>query len=325
MRRLLIPAFLLAFTASASAQSLPLRYGQTASTLRSVFSLPIFIAEREKFFEREGLVVTVVPINGGTDRMVAALYDGVVDVTHVSTPFLVSAALNGSDAVAIAAEFANPIYTLVARPEFKTIGALKGRTIGLAAAADTIAIATRRLLEKNSLNSGDFITRELVGTPARFKCLMDGVCDAVPLGQPDDFIALSKGYVELGRTSDALPNFQYTVTAVRRSWAAQNAEAVQRYVRALAASLRFIRDPGHRADVERTLTETTDATPEIAARILSLYLNPDRGVLPKQGEFDIKGFAQVLDMMHETGAIKGETPAVSRFIDQQFLRAAGIE
>ena len=37
--------------------------------------------------------------------MIAALHDDWVDVTHVATPFLIGAALAGSDAVAIAAEF----------------------------------------------------------------------------------------------------------------------------------------------------------------------------------------------------------------------------
>lgn len=135
----------LGLAAPGTAQTVKLRYGQTASTLRSVFSLPIFIAQREGFFAREGLDVTVVPIAGGTDKMIAALHEDTVDLTHVSTPFLIQAALAGSDAVAVAAEFNNPIYSLVAKPEIKSFADLKGKLLGLAVAADTIAISTRKL------------------------------------------------------------------------------------------------------------------------------------------------------------------------------------
>src|SRR2546421_8732416 len=94
----------------AEAETLKLRYGQAYSSAHSIFSLPVAVAEREGLFVREGLDVRViVPIPGGSDKMIAALHDDWVDVTHVATPFLVRAALAGSDAVAIAAEFKNPI------------------------------------------------------------------------------------------------------------------------------------------------------------------------------------------------------------------------
>src|SRR5689334_6238115 len=105
-----------------------LRYGQAMSAAKSIFSLPVVVAEREGLFKREGLDFRVViPIPGGSDKMIEALHDDTVDVTHVATTFLVRAALAGSDAVAIAAEFNNPIYSLVARPDIARIADLKGK------------------------------------------------------------------------------------------------------------------------------------------------------------------------------------------------------
>ena len=40
---------------AAAAQTIPLRYGQAYSAIRSIFSLPVSVAEREGFFRREGL------------------------------------------------------------------------------------------------------------------------------------------------------------------------------------------------------------------------------------------------------------------------------
>jgi ABC-type nitrate/sulfonate/bicarbonate transport system substrate-binding protein len=133
-----------------------LRYGQSLSALRSIFSLPIVVAQREGLFRREGLDFRlVVPIPGGADKMIDALHEDTVDITHVATPFLIRAALNGSDAVAIAAEFNNPIYSLVAKPEIKSYLDLKGKLLGLADEAGSITISMRKLLQTQGIGPND--------------------------------------------------------------------------------------------------------------------------------------------------------------------------
>jgi len=47
-------------------------------------------------------------------------------------------------------------------------------------------------------------------------------------------------------------------------------------------------------------------------------------VLPKQAEIDVKGIAQVLAMMEEAGTLKPPPPPPERFVDLQYLRAAGV-
>lgn len=123
--------------------------------MRSIFSLPVSVGDREGFFRREGLnFKVVVPLPGGADKMIDALHDDTCDATHVATPFLIRAALAGSDAVAVAAEFNNPIYSLVAKPEIKSFADLKGKLLGLADEAGSISISTRKLLALHGLREG---------------------------------------------------------------------------------------------------------------------------------------------------------------------------
>src|SRR3979490_1093086 len=102
---------------SAAAQPVTLRFGQVPSTVRAVTSIYLFIAERKGFLAREGVSLEFIPIEGGTDKLGAALDQGKVDVAHTATPYLIQAALAGSDTVAIAGEVANPVYSLIVRPE----------------------------------------------------------------------------------------------------------------------------------------------------------------------------------------------------------------
>lgn len=329
--RWIFVAFAAAFACLGSAsgalaqQPIHLRYGQAYSAQRSIFALPILLAERRGLFVREGLDFHMVPVSGGGEKLVDALHDGTADISHVATPFLIQAALRGSDAVAVVTEFNNPIYSLIAKPTIKSYGDLRGKMIGLAAERGSITISIRRLLAMHGLSREDYRSQFVDGTPDRLVCLMSGDCDAVPLGQPQDFVAMRKGFRLLGLSTEAVPEFVYTVTAARRSWAAANREAVVRYVRALAASFAFIRDPVNRDEVVRTIIATT-GFPEANARLtLSLYFEPERQVLPMRGEINMKGMAAAIGVLGEGGVLKAPLPAAERFVDLQYLRAVGVQ
>ncbi|TMA93390.1 MAG: ABC transporter substrate-binding protein [Deltaproteobacteria bacterium] len=307
------------------AQTMTLRYGQIPSTIKSVSALHFNIAQRKGLFIREGINIEMISIEGGAANMMMALDRGAVDITRTASFFLIQAALKGSEGVAVAGETATPIYSLIVKPEIKTFADLKGKVVGLTNAVSTISVSMRKLLALNGLGNSDYRVIEFVGTPERSECLRKGECDAVPLGQPEDFTLLKQGYRRLGISNDAVPNFQFIVSAVRRSWGEANKDALVRYIRGLAAAFRFMRDPANREDVVKIILDTTGSSDEIARQTLALYFEPDRGVFPKQGELDIKGLGQVIQFMGETGDLKPPLPSAERFVDLQYLRAVGIQ
>lgn len=318
-------ALTLALANGAGAQNITLRYGQIPSTIKTVSALHFYLAQRKGFFAREGINLEMIPIDGGAANMVVALSKGVVDISRTATPYLIQDVLKGSDNVAILGETATPIYSLIVKPEIKSFADLKGKTIGLSLAVDTISISTRKLMALNGIREADFKVKELVGTPARADCLRKGECDAVPLGQPEDFLLMKQGYHRLGVSTDAMKNFQFIVSAVRRSWAEKNKDSLVRYARALASAYRFMREPASRDEVVRVVFDTTGSSEDIARQTLALYFDPDRGVVPKQGEIDVKGFAQVIQVMAEAGELAPPLPQAERFIDLQYLKAAGLQ
>ena len=183
--------------------------------------------------------------------------------------------------MAIASEAATPIYSLIVKPEIKTFADLKGKVVGLTNAVSTISVSMRKLLAQNGLQVSDYRVIEFVGTPERSQCLRKAQCDAVPLGQPEDFMLLKQGYRRLGISTDAMPNFQFIVSAIKRAWAEANKDALVRYVRGLAAAFRFMRNPANREEVVKMIgEETTGSSEDIARETLTLYFQPDRGVFP---------------------------------------------
>jgi len=324
--RIAIAALLfLSSVCAAAGETVTLRYGQAYSALRSIFALPLLVAEREGYFAREGINFVTVPIPGGGEKLIEALHEGTADLGHVATPFMITAALKGSDAVAIATEFNNPIYSLIAKPEIKSYADLKGKMLGMAAETGSITISIRKLMTMHGLQRDDYRTKFVDGTPDPLACLTAGDCYAVPLGQPQDFVAMRQGYRLLGLSTEAVPDFVYTVTAARKSWAENNKDAVGRFVRGLAAAFRFIRDPTRRNDVVRTIVETTGLAEANARLSLSLYFEPERNVLPRQGEIDLKGFKTAIEFMGEAGVLKSPLPPPERFVDLRYLQAAGLQ
>ena len=230
------------FGAAGAAEMVTLRYGQNAASTGSLSALPLTVAERKGFFVREGINLMVVPIPGGTDRIVAALDKGEVDTGRNATPYLIQAVLKGSDAVAIVSQTANPVYSLIVRPEIKSFADLKGKVIGLSTPGDTITLSTLRLLARKGIKAADFQAKAVVGTSARFECLKSGDCVAVPMGQPEDLGAIKQGYPRLGFTYEAGTDLIFNVDMTRRAWGEKNQDTLVRFVRGFAASYEFIND-----------------------------------------------------------------------------------
>jgi ABC-type nitrate/sulfonate/bicarbonate transport system substrate-binding protein len=310
---------------SASTHGTPLRYAQAYSALQSIFALPVLVAERNGYFVHEGLDFSMLPVPGGGERLIQALHDGRADICHVATPFLIQAVLGGSDAVAIAAEFNNPVYTLLAKPAIRSYADLKGKLLGLAAENGSITLSIRKLLALHGLGRADFRSKFVDGTPERLACLIAGDCDAAPLGQPQDFYAIRHGYKPLGLSTEAVPEYVYTVTAARPAWAEAHKDTVVRYVRALSSAFKFIRDPTRRIEVLKAIADTTAFDEGNAQLTLGLYLEPDSGVIPKLGEINLPGMEQVIALMGEGGILKPPLPSAQQFVDLQYLQAAKIQ
>jgi len=307
-----------------TAELITLRYGQNAASTGSLSSLPLTVAERKGFFLREGLKLEVVPIAGGTDRIVAALDKGEIDAGKNATPYLIQAVLKGSDAVAIIAQTTNPVYSLVVRPEIKSFADLKGKLIGLSTAGDTITLSAVRLLASKGIKASDFRAKAVVGTPARFDCLKSGECAAVPMGQPEDLEAIKQGFPRLGFTYEAGADLIFNVDMARRAWGEKNKDALVRLVRGFAAAYQFMNDAKNHNEVRNIVKESLKLSDDTARQIFAPYTQPDKNVLPRRGELDLAAFDRVLALMGDAGVIPTPVAPASRFVDLQFLKAAGI-
>ena len=51
----------------------------------------------------------------------------------------------------------------------------------------------------------------------------------------------------------------------------------------------------------------------------------DRGVMPRQADISLPGVAKVIELLGVTGALTAPLPPATRFVDLQYLQAAGLQ
>jgi ABC-type nitrate/sulfonate/bicarbonate transport system substrate-binding protein len=181
------------------------------------------------------------------------------------------------------------------------------------------------LMEKHGLKEGDYRTVNLIGTGPRAECLSKGECFAAAADQPRDIQLMREGYTRLGDSHEVIPVLQFSVVAARRPWADTHKDVIVRFARAYADGYRFMRDPKNRDSVGRLMVEATDAKPDMVADILKLYYEPDRGVMPRQAEIKMDGIEKVIQLLADSGQIPKPAPPATRFVDLQYLKAAGLQ
>jgi NitT/TauT family transport system substrate-binding protein len=90
---------------------------------------PLWIAEREGFFRKNGIDVKIVKIAGGTQGA-QALLSGGVDISFADPTSTISAIAAGAQLVEVMAITTIMPYYLVGAPGIKTVADLKGKRVG---------------------------------------------------------------------------------------------------------------------------------------------------------------------------------------------------
>jgi ABC-type nitrate/sulfonate/bicarbonate transport system substrate-binding protein len=305
-------------------QPAQLRLGVIQASTRLFQSTPIYVAQEKGMLEREGISLDVVPLPG-VEHMILELDKGSVDISSTATPYLIDLALKGSRAVAVVGGPANTIYHIVSRPEITSVEGLRGKIVGVSLPVDMISITTRKILEKHGLVEPAFTAKELIGTPLRAQCLESGECAAAPLSQPDDIIFGRKGFHLLADSHEIISDLQFTVLAARRDWAVQHKDLLVRFARAMGEAYRFTADPKNRDEIVAIATKATGTSDDIVRETYKLFYEPDIGAMPKHGEISLSGLSKVIELLGESGTLKQPLPAAGRFVDLQFLQAAGMQ
>ncbi len=99
----------------------------------------------------------------------------------------------------------------------------------------------------------------------------------------------SKAFRASASPTRRAPTSSSTSTWCGARWGEKNKDTLVRFVRAMASTYAFMNDPKNRDEVVAIVRETGKISDEVARQIFAPYLEPDKNVLPRRGEIELAG------------------------------------
>src|SRR5436309_11944075 len=160
----------------------------------SICCLHLFAAQQWKVFEDNGLDVEIIQMRPQVAN--AAMIAGEIHYFAGVGPNSVAATLRGMSSRAVWFASDQLIYSLLARPEFKTLRELRSKRLAVGGLGDTTEVSLRIGLEAAGENPKDFVILG-VGNPNIMSALESGNVEAALLNPPLLYYAKRKGFREV--------------------------------------------------------------------------------------------------------------------------------
>jgi NitT/TauT family transport system substrate-binding protein len=199
---------------------------------------PVWITKEAGLFEKNGLDVTLIYIDGGS-KATQALLSGDVPIAQIGGNAPVVARLRGADVTMIAGLLNVLAYSLVVAPEIKKPEDLRGKKLSVSRFGSISDYATRKILLKWGLRP-DVDTAVLQipgGQPARLAAVQSGQLHGMVAQPPVTNLARKFNLNILAQPEDFGSAYPTTPISTRVSFIKQRRETVRKFMRALIEGL----------------------------------------------------------------------------------------
>ena len=231
----LMPIFLLMiFSSAALAKSVVIATSSVVLT-----NTPIWVGIEKKFFEESGLTIQYIVMR--SDLAVKGLITGDVDYMQSSSSVL-RAAVAGAPLVTILGVYNRTFFDLVARPEIKSLGDLKGKPLGISRYGASTEYAVRFALKANGIDPDKDVKLLAVGSgsdAARISALESDVIASAVLQVPSNLMAHKLGMRTILPLGDYLETLFAGLGASSKK-IQQNRDEARQVIRGVLRSIDFM-------------------------------------------------------------------------------------
>jgi NitT/TauT family transport system substrate-binding protein len=268
------------------------------------------LALKRGMFRDEGLDVELIRMNANVS--VTALSTGDIDYTMVFAS-VVRGALRGLPMKVVASFMDSSTHLLIARPEYKTIRDLKGKTLAVSNYGATSDVAARMMIKQGGVDpEKELKIIQLGAERGRYAALREGIVDVAVLSPPTDTDAQRQGYRILSRFHEHF-KLPFTGVGTNLRKLKEKPDEVKRMVRAMLRANRFVRS--NREGTIQTMMEWIKVDRESA---VATYDSTWK-IFSEDGGLSESGLKLVIDQGRE--AMKIERPvANSEVADLNIIR-----
>jgi ABC-type nitrate/sulfonate/bicarbonate transport system substrate-binding protein len=272
-----------------------------ANVSRTLFSLPLWVAQRQGFTKDEGLDVTS-HILDNAEKINAALRSGQMQIAMGTPEAVVIDAYRGGTLRIIAGNTGRLPHFIITKPEIKTLAQLRGANIGILSEKEGSTYVVQDIAKAIGLTPADYRMTAVGGAPTRWRLLKEGKIDAGLQPFPLSYEAEAAGFNNLGSVIPFVPDWQFTTINADIRWMEKNRDIVVRFLRAVQRGRDFMNT--NRAEVAQIAAAELRTTVELANRALGdmeklAILDPQLGI-------NERGMAKVFDTLQKTGDIAAD-------------------
>jgi NitT/TauT family transport system substrate-binding protein len=232
-KAVLTAALVMLFTADAFAAD---KIRISVSSLDVAF-LTSGVAYKRGFFKDEGLDVELIRMNANVS--ITALATGDIDYTMIFGS-VVRGAIRGLPMKVVASFMDSSTHTLIARPEYKSIKDLRGKTLGVSSFGATADVAARMMFQKSGIDPEKDIKIIALGSDrARFTALKEGIVDVAVISPPADVEGKKMGFNVVARAYEMF-SFPFVGLGANNKKIKERSDEVKRTIKALIRANRFI-------------------------------------------------------------------------------------
>jgi len=273
------------------------------------------VAAKKGYFRDEGLEPEIIGMRPPVS--ITALASGDIDYTTVFGS-VVRAAVRGLPVRVVASWIDGSTHALVARPEFKSVKDLRGKTMGVGSYGASDDIAGRMMVKHYGVDPDKHMKVVALGPDrARFAALKEGIVDVAVIAPPMDSEGRKAGFNILARAYEIF-TFPFVGLGANTKKLSEKPDEVKRTLKAFIRANRFIRDNREESIQILTAWGRTDRNSAAAAYDAAVKVFNADGTIPESG------LRLVLEQARSEANI-GREIAVIEVADLTLLREAQKE
>jgi len=298
-----------------SVSGLEARELRIAIVSRTVFYVPLWIANRQGFFKDEG-IDPVIEIYNNAEKINEDMKSGRVQIS-VSTPeSVVMDAYRGGSLRLVAGNAEKLPHFIITKPEIKSLADLRGAKFGVLSLQEGTTYLVRQLTKIAGLGPDEYQILAVGGAPARWKLLREGKIDVGLQPFPLSYEAEQAGFSNLGPIAKYVPDYQFTTINVDINWARENRDIVTRFLRAMQRGQKYLGD-NPQIGIEIAARELNTSI-ELARR--ALQDTADLKILSSDLSLSKPGVAYVFETLKAADLVPADAKFdLGRISDDSFL------
>lgn len=276
--------------------------------------LPVFVAEKNKLFEKNNLEVSTTRVQGGVIAL-RGLQTNEFQIISSLPESVINGIASGANIKLIGTLDDQSMYSIYVTSDIKKPEDLKGQVVATNRTGNGTDIQLRWWLQNNGLEPDkDVRIVEAGENPTRLQALVTGQAKLTILSQPTDLKAEAAGMHQLSIMSDDLKTYNHNMLIANGEFLKENPEAAKGFMAAIAEATEYAKKPENKEEMVQIIMEKLEMNQEDAEKSFDFVLP----ALADKGKANTEGLEWAVETTKEAGMLTGEV-TIEELYDDSYI------